>query len=58
MPVHIYNSQHTEAIIERYKEQVQGDLEIFGVELGGKREREMGKRRGKGTRKYSQLIYF
>lgn len=56
MPVHIFNSQHTEAIIERYKEQVQGDLEVFGVELGGERERETGK--GKGTRNYSQMIYF
>lgn len=58
MPVHIFNSQHTEAIIERYKEQVQGDLEVFGVELGGERERETGKGKGKGTRNYSQMIYF
>lgn len=32
VPVHIFNSQSAETIIEKHKEQVQGDLEVPGGE--------------------------
>lgn len=36
MPAHIFKSQGTKAVIERRKEQVQGNLVVDGVEMGGK----------------------
>lgn len=39
-PVHIFNSQSAEAIIERCKEQVQGDLEVLGGEPDGEKNAE------------------
>lgn len=50
VPVHIFKSQGTKAIIERCKEQVQGNLVVVGVEMGGKWKK-------KKTWQKSQLIY-
>lgn len=39
MHVYIFERQGTKAIMERSKEQVQGNLVVAGVETGGKQEK-------------------